>query len=98
MPFLKFCPLAKKFFLCSCLRALIFNGKLIRATKLKKLFTLQFLLFFRFDADPNSLKGAKQLKHWLKTFVDFLERYEETSTAHEVKAPKQLQLKSINKT
>ena len=29
------------------------------------------LKLIRFDADPNSLKGAKQLKHWLKTFTNF---------------------------
>jgi len=27
----------------------------------------------RFDADPSSPKAAKQLKHWLKVFTDFLE-------------------------
>ena len=46
----------------------------------------------RFDADANSLKGAKQLKHWLKTFTNFLKRCEETTTAQEVPAPDRLQL------
>ena len=31
----------------------------------------------RFDAQPDSPKAAKQLKHWLKVFTGFLERYEE---------------------
>ena len=33
----------------------------------------------RFDADPNSQKGAKQLKHWLKVFTDFLQRCDRTN-------------------
>ena len=41
---------------------------------------------FRFDAECNSLMGAKQLKHWLKTFTDLLEKCEETTTAQEVRA------------
>ena len=35
----------------------------------------------RFDVESNSLKGAKKLKNWLKTFTHFLERYDETTTA-----------------
>ena len=46
----------------------------------------------RFDVEPNSQKGAKKLKHWLKIFVDFLERYDETATAKEVRASNRLQL------
>ena len=46
----------------------------------------------RFDADFNSLKGAKQLKHCLKTFTNFLERCKETATAQEVRALDRLQL------
>ena len=30
----------------------------------------------RFEAEPDSPKAAKQLKHWLKVFTSFLERYE----------------------
>ena len=44
----------------------------------------------RFDADPNSPKAAKQLKHWLKVFTDFLESCERLATAQEVAAPDKL--------
>ena len=46
----------------------------------------------KFDAYSNSLKRAKQLKNWLKTFTNFLERCKETTTAQEVRAPDRLQL------
>ena len=46
----------------------------------------------RLTADPKSPKGAKQLKQWLKTFTDFLERCEKTATAQKVRAPDRLQL------
>ena len=46
----------------------------------------------RFDADPNSLKGAKQQKHWLKVFTDFLQRCDGTNEEQETRATKHLQL------
>jgi len=43
----------------------------------------------RFDTDLNSPKAAKQLKHWLKVFADFLER---CTNAAEGAAPNKLQI------
>ena len=43
-----------------------------------------------FDADANSIKGAKQPKHCLKTFTDFFERCKETATEQEIRAPNPL--------
>ena len=37
----------------------------------------------RFEAEPDSPKAAKQLKHWLKVFTSFLERYERLNRAGE---------------
>ena len=37
----------------------------------------------RFEAVPDSPKAAKQLKHWLKVFTSFLERYERLNRAGE---------------
>ena len=47
---------------------------------------------FRFETDPNSPKGAKHLRHWLKIFTEFLERCEAAAGAEEARAPNRLQL------
>ena len=47
----------------------------------------------RFDVDPNSLKAAKELKHWLKVFEDFLERCHAAAQAQDGAAdPNRLQI------
>ena len=37
----------------------------------------------RFDAEPNSPKAAKQLKHWLNVFTNYLERCKRLAEAKE---------------
>lgn len=47
----------------------------------------------RFDADPNSPKAAKQLKHWLKVFGDFLDRCDAAAEGQDgAAAPNKLQI------
>ena len=48
----------------------------------------------RFDADSNSQKGAKQLKHWLKVFTHFSQRCHRTNEEEEqeTRATNHLQL------
>ena len=46
----------------------------------------------KFEAEPDSPEAAKQLKHWLKVFISFLERCERFNQAGEAEAePNQIQ-------